>query len=111
MKGTAALLLVRAVVADPADRAAFDRWYEEEHLPEALAAFGAGAAFRGWSRHEPAHHLAVYAFASVEAAESVLGSPTLAGLIAAFDRRWGGRIARTREVVALAQWLDGAAGG
>ena len=30
-------LVVRAVVAEPTDRPRFDRWYEEEHLPDAVA--------------------------------------------------------------------------
>ena len=36
-----AYLVVRAVVADPADRAAFDHWYRTEHLPDAMKAFKA----------------------------------------------------------------------
>jgi hypothetical protein len=38
-----ALLIVRAEVADPADRPHFDRWYNEEHLRDALATFQAVA--------------------------------------------------------------------
>ena len=41
-----AFFMVRAVVADPADRPAFDTWYEKEHLPDALAAFGVAHAWR-----------------------------------------------------------------
>jgi len=37
-----AWLVVRAVVADAADRAPFDRWYRDEHLPDAVKAFGLG---------------------------------------------------------------------
>jgi hypothetical protein len=33
-----ALFIVRAVVADAGEREAFDRWYEQEHLPQAAAA-------------------------------------------------------------------------
>ena len=36
-----ALLLVRAELKDLGDRAAFDHWYQSEHLPAALEAFGA----------------------------------------------------------------------
>ena len=39
--GMTAYLVVRAVVADPTDRAAFDHWYRTEHLPDALKAFKA----------------------------------------------------------------------
>jgi tRNA nucleotidyltransferase (CCA-adding enzyme) len=35
-----AWLVVRATVANAADRAAFDRWYHNEHLPDAKQAFG-----------------------------------------------------------------------
>jgi len=38
-----AYLIVRAEVAE-ADRAAFDHWYEAEHLPDAKAAFACRAA-------------------------------------------------------------------
>ena len=38
-----ACLVVRAVVADPADRADFDHWYRTEHLPDALRAFPCGS--------------------------------------------------------------------
>jgi hypothetical protein len=34
-----AYLMVRAAVADAADRPGFDRWYETEHLPDAVARF------------------------------------------------------------------------
>jgi len=53
-----ARLVVRAVVADAADRAPFDRWYRDEHLPDAVKAFGAWAAWRGWSRADPSVHCA-----------------------------------------------------
>ena len=32
--------IVRATVADPAKRPAFDAWYQNEHLPDATKAFG-----------------------------------------------------------------------
>ena len=44
-----AFFMVRAVVADLADRPAFDTWYEKEHLPDALAAFGVAHAWRCWA--------------------------------------------------------------
>jgi hypothetical protein len=106
MSRPAALLVVRAVVADPADREPFDRWYRDEHLPEARAAFAARRAWRGWSRREPSVHWAFYEFATLEAADAVPGSPALAALIEAFDRRWAGRVTRTRDLVAAEQWLE-----
>ena len=50
MSGTA-WLVVRAVVAE-ADRRDFDHWYRTEHLPDALQAFAAIRAWRGWSRSQ-----------------------------------------------------------
>ena len=50
MSGTA-WLVVRAVVAE-ADRRDFDHWYRAEHLPDALQAFAAIRAWRGWSRSQ-----------------------------------------------------------
>lgn len=106
MSGAGALSMVRAVVADPADREPFDRWYEREHLPEALAAFGARRAWRARSELDPAVHWAVYELESVEAGRAILASPALEALIAAFDRRWGDRVTRTRELVRLVHTLE-----
>lgn len=100
-----AYLIVRAEVADAADRQAFDRWYGEEHLPEALAAFRARRAWRGWSDTDPRVHYAFYEFADIAAVRSVMKSEALRGLVAEFDRVWGKRVKRTREVVESAQAL------
>jgi hypothetical protein len=40
----AAYFVVRATVSDLAKRAAFDRWYSKEHLPDAAKSFGAEKA-------------------------------------------------------------------
>ena len=45
--------VVTAEVADPADRPQFDRWYNEEHLRDALATFRADRAWRSWSPRTP----------------------------------------------------------
>jgi hypothetical protein len=107
-----AYLVVRAVVADPADRAPFDDWYRTEHLPDALKAFDAASAMRGWSTTDPAVHTAFYRFASVEAAQAIFASPSITspsikGLIAEFDRVWGDRVIRSRDVLAIADELKG----
>ena len=62
------LFVVRAVVTNPDDRPSFDKWYETEHLPDALKTFGALRAWRTWSRSDASVHIAFYEF------------PTLAGL-------------------------------
>jgi hypothetical protein len=94
-------LVVRAVVADPADRAAFDRWYADEHLPDAMKAFGALHAWRAWRRTDPSVHCAFYSFDSVESAETITTSAAIKALVAEFDSRWGDKMTRTREILAV----------
>ncbi|HUN39475.1 MAG TPA: hypothetical protein VMU81_04220 [Acetobacteraceae bacterium] len=101
-----AWLVVRAVVADAADRADFDHWYRTAHLPDALRAFHAEAAWRGWSRDDPSVHFACYRFASVAAAEVATSGATIQALVAEFDSRWGTRITRTREIIDVADMLE-----
>jgi hypothetical protein len=49
----AAFFVVRATVPDPKKREAFDRWYQNEHLPDAAKSFGAKKAWRFWSLTDP----------------------------------------------------------
>ena len=100
-----AYLVVRAVVAET-DRRDFDHWYRTEHLPDAVKAFAAVSAWRGWSRTDPSVHLAFYRFADVAAAEAIGSSPAIRTLIAEFDARWGTRVTRTREVIEVADEVD-----
>jgi hypothetical protein len=102
-----AWLVVRATVVDAADRARFDAWYREEHLPDAVKAFGVRAAWRGWSQQEPAVHCAHYRFGSLAALDAVMNGPVIRELIAEFDRVWGTRVVRTREVFEIADAVDG----
>jgi hypothetical protein len=97
--------IVRSEVPDPADRAGFDRWYETDHMPWAIKEFRAAQAWRCWSRTDPAIHYAFYEFADVEAAQALIGSETLKTLAADFDRVWGARVPRRREILELAQTL------
>ena len=101
-----AYLVVRAVVAE-ADRRDFDLWYRTEHLPDALKAFAAQRAWRGWSRTDPSLHFAFYQFADLAAAEAIGSSPAIRTLIAEFDARWGTRVTRTREVIEVADEIGG----
>ncbi len=100
-----AYLVVRAVVAE-ADRRDFDHWYRSEHLPDALKAFAARHAWRGWSRPDPSLHYAYHQFADAAAAEAIGSSPAIRTLIAEFDARWGTRVTRTREIIEIADELD-----
>ncbi len=95
-------LMVRAVLAEAEDRPRFDRWYETEHLPQAMAAFGAARAWRAWSRTAPGVHYAFYEFPTLAAAEALADSPGLRALIAEFDQVWGDRVTRSREILEVA---------
>lgn len=98
-----AAFIVRAQLADASVKEAFDRWYEEEHLPDALKAFGAKSAWRGWSDVDPSVHLAVYEFDDIARLRAIPGSAALKRLVADFDRAWGEKVLRTREAVRVVQ--------
>lgn len=97
-----ALFMVRAVVLDAADRPRFDRWYEAEHLPDAVKAFGVARAWRCWSALDPTIHYAFYEFPDVARAKEVTEGPAIKPMIAEFDRVWGERVSRSREILELA---------
>jgi hypothetical protein len=102
-----AYLIVRAVVADPADRAPFDHWYRTEHLPDARKAFNAMSAMRGWSTLDPSVHTAYYRFNTAEDVHAIQDGAAIKHLIAEFDRAWGTRVARTRDILQIADELKG----
>ncbi len=97
MKGKG-IFMVRAVVADAADRGAFDTWYETEHLPDALKAFGCTRAWRSWSRSDPSVHIAFYEFPDAATTETSTAA-AVKDLVAEFDRVWGDKVTRTREIL------------
>lgn len=99
-----AYLIVRAAVND-ADRTAFDHWYETEHLPDALKAFGALTARRGWSDVTPGVHIALYEFRDPDHAREATSGQAIKDLIAEFDRVWQDRVTREREILGIAQVL------
>jgi hypothetical protein len=94
--------VVRATVADPAKRKAFDEWYSREHLPDAARAFGVTKAWRFWSAGDPSLHQAMYEFADQAALDRAMGGDALKTLVAEFDRCWP-EVTRTREVLVLAE--------
>lgn len=100
-------LIVRAQVTDPRDKEPFDRWYQEKHLPQAVAAFHPIRAWRGWSDVDPMLHFAFYEYAALASVEAAIASDAMKGLIAEFDRMWGTRVPRAREVVVCTQMLAG----
>jgi hypothetical protein len=97
-----AFFVVRATVADPSQRKAFDEWYHRDHLPDAAKAFGAAKAWRFWSLTDPALHQATYEFADQAELDRALGGAALKALVADFDRAWPD-IPRTREILVLAE--------
>jgi hypothetical protein len=100
-----AYLIVRAEVPE-ADREAFDLWYQDEHLPDALSTFQCLTAQRGWSDVTPGVHIALYSFPSLERAREIVEGDGIKTLIAEFDRVWEGRVTRSREVVGISQVID-----
>ena len=101
-----AYFIVRATIADPAKRAAFDAWYKNEHLPDAAKSFGAQKAWRFWSDTDPAVHIAEYKFADRAALDRGTAPETMKRLVADFDRDWPG-IPRSREIMTLAEEWGG----
>ncbi len=94
-------LMVRAEVPDPADRAPFEHWYATDHLPLAIKTFGAQRGWRCWSHTHPAVHYAFYEFSDFGQAQAVIGSAQIIPLITDFDRVWGNRVSRSREILEL----------
>ncbi|MBR1166721.1 hypothetical protein [Bradyrhizobium liaoningense] len=98
----AAFFVVHAVVPDASKRAAFDRWYESEHLPDAVKAFGVSKAWRFWSLDDPSLHQAMYQFEDEAKLNAMLRGDALQKLVADFNRDWPD-VKRSRETLLLAQ--------
>jgi hypothetical protein len=98
-----ACFIVRAQVVDASVKEAFDRWYQDEHLPDAMKGFGARRAWRGWSEVDASVHYAVYEFDDPARLRALPGSETMKGLVAEFDRAWGDKVVRSRDVVRVTQ--------
>jgi hypothetical protein len=98
----AAVFIVRAIVADASKRAAFDQWYREVHMPDAVRSFGARKAWRFWSLSDPAVHLAMYEFEDAGALDRAVGGMEMHRLIADFSRDWP-EVTRSRERLLLAE--------
>ncbi|KYK45304.1 hypothetical protein A1D31_35290 [Bradyrhizobium liaoningense] len=98
----AAFFVVRATVPDASKRAAFDRWYETEHLSDAVKAFGVSKAWRFWSLDDPSLHQAMYQFDDEAKLNAMLKGDALQKLVADFNRDWPD-VKRARETLVLAQ--------
>ena len=97
-------LIVRAEV-EPSVKDQFDIWYQNEHLPDALKAFNALSAKRGWSSVDANVHVAFYEFPDMATADALLNSDIMKGFIKEFDRHWEGKIKRSRELVEFCQMI------
>jgi hypothetical protein len=100
-----AFFVVRATVADPAKRKAFDAWYSKEHLPDAAKAFGVKRAWRSWSVSDPAVHVASYEFPDQAALDRVMNGDDMKRLVADFNRDWP-EVTRPREIFVLAEEFE-----
>ncbi len=98
----AVFFVVRATVTDPAKRAAFDRWYREEHLPDATRSWGVKKAWRVWGISDPSLHQATYQFADEASLERAMKGEDMKRLVADFNRDWPD-VSRTRETAVLAE--------
>jgi len=96
------LFVVRATVPDPAKRAAFDAWYADEHMPDAMKVFGALKAWRCWSIDDPSIHQATYRFSDKTSLDRAVNGDEMKRLIADFNRDWPD-VTRTREVFILVE--------
>jgi antibiotic biosynthesis monooxygenase (ABM) superfamily enzyme len=84
------LFVVRATIS--ADReAAFNKWYNEEHLPQVLRYHGAvsGRRYRKLAGEDHYQYMAIYEFASEEVLQQFLKSDALKDLRAEYDRHFG----------------------
>src|SRR5829696_817605 len=99
-----ALFLVRAEVADSRDREAFDRWYRDEHLPQAAEVLSAVRAWRGWSDVDASIHYAFYELPDLKPVPVILDA--LKALVADFDRVWRTRVTSSREIIDTKQLIS-----
>src|SRR5258706_1852903 len=93
-----AFFVVRATVADPSKRQAFDAWYSREHMPDAVKSFGAEKAWRFWSLSDPALHQATYQFAGQTSLDCGPNGEDLKRLVADFNPDWA-QVPRTRQLL------------
>jgi hypothetical protein len=64
---------------------------------------GARRGWRCWSRTNPAVHYAFYEFADVAKTRAATDSNKIGSLVADFDRVWGDRAPRRREILEIVQ--------
>jgi len=104
-----AIFMVRAEVKEAAAKPDFEKWYRDEHLPDALRTFGARRAWRAWSDVDPSVHYAMYEFDTIEQVPALSGSAGMKRLVADFDQAWGKRVVRARDSMTVVQETRAAA--
>jgi hypothetical protein len=62
---------------------------------------------RVWSTLDPSVHTAFYRFDTLADVQAISDSPEIKALIAEFDRAWGERVVRTRDILPIADELRG----
>jgi len=84
------LFVVRATITKDRE-AAFNKWYNEEHLPQVLRYNGAisGRRYRKVAGEDKYDYMAVYELASEEILQQFLKSDALKDLRAEYDKHFG----------------------
>jgi len=91
MKQKKGLFIVMAKMREE-DEEAFNRWYNEEHMPKALERFPgvlSGRRYKILEGEEEYNYLALYEFESYEIMKSALDSDILKQLIKEYDEAFG----------------------
>ena len=95
-----AFLVVKAIVPNSHIKN-FDEWYKEYHLKEAHISFKSISSFRGWINKN--EHHAFYQFIDFATANKILDSKELKLMIKIFDKKWLGKVSRSRELIEIIQ--------
>ena len=84
------LFVVRATITAERETA-FNKWYNEEHVPQVLRYNGAVSArrYRRITGEDKYQYMAVYEFASEEVLQTFLQSDALKALRGEYDRHFG----------------------
>jgi antibiotic biosynthesis monooxygenase (ABM) superfamily enzyme len=84
------LFVVRATITRERE-AAFNKWYNEEHVPQVLRYNGAVSArrYRRLTGEDKYDYMAVYEFSSEEVLRKFLDSDALKALRTEYDRHFG----------------------
>ena len=89
--GKKGLFIVMAKVK-PEDEDAFNRWYNEDHLPKALERFPgvlSGRRYKILEGEDEYQYMALYEFESYDAMHATVNSTVIQGLIQEFNAAFG----------------------